>query len=149
MRKQPGASMKLHGFVVACAVAVAAAFIPCASRAAADNAPRPGIDWPQFRGVSATGISEGAPAPTEWNVAANKNVLWKTEIPGLGLSSPVVWGDQLFVTSAISGRKDAGLRAGLYGDIESVNDDTPHEWRIYALDKKSGAVAWQRTVHTG
>ena len=77
------------------------------------------------------------------------NVIWKTPIPGLGLSSPVVWGDQLFVTTAISGRKDATLKPGLYGDIDSGTDDTSHEWRVYALDKKTGAILWQRTRHTG
>jgi outer membrane protein assembly factor BamB len=114
-----------------------------------DKAPRPGIDWPQFRGISAMGISEGAPVPSMWNVAEGKNVLWKTPVPGLGLSSPVVWGDQLFVSTAISGRTDAKLRPGLYGDIESVQDDTPHEWRVYCLNKKTGAIVWQRTAHTG
>jgi outer membrane protein assembly factor BamB len=113
------------------------------------SAPRPGIDWPQFRGISAAGISEGKPTPTEWNVPNGKNVVWKTAIPGLGLSSPVVWGDQLFVSTAISGKKDATLRPGLYGDIESVQDDTPHEWRVYCLNKKTSAIVWQRTAHTG
>ena len=118
-------------------------------RTLAGNAPRPGVDWPQFRGISATGISEGTPTPSTWNVAAGTNVLWKTAIPGLGLSSPVVWGDQLFVSTAISGDKDASVRPGLYGDIKSVTDDTPHEWRVYALNKKTGAIVWQQTAHTG
>lgn len=117
--------------------------------ALADNAPRPGIDWPQFRGISAAGISEGTPVPSVWNVADGKNVVWKTPVPGLGLSSPVVWGDQLCVSTAISGKADASLRPGLYGDIQSVEDDTPHEWRVYCLNKKTGAIAWQRTAHTG
>ena len=94
------------------------------ARTIADTAPRPGVDWPQFRGISATGISEGTPTPSAWNVAAGTNVLWKTAIPGLGLSSPVVWGDQLFVSTAISGDKGAGVQPGLYGDIASVTDDT-------------------------
>jgi outer membrane protein assembly factor BamB len=115
----------------------------------ADDGPRPGIDWPQFRGISATGISESQDTPSTWNVPKGTNVIWKTAIPGLGLSSPVVWGDRLFLTTAISGRKDATLKPGLYGDIDSVPDDTPHEWRVYALDKKTGAILWQRTAHTG
>jgi outer membrane protein assembly factor BamB len=113
------------------------------------TAPRAGIDWPQFRGISAAGVSEGAETPSTWNVADGKNVQWKTDIPGLGLSSPVVWGDLLFVSTAISGKRDATLRPGLYGDIESVPDDTSHEWRVYALNKKTGVVVWQRTAHTG
>jgi outer membrane protein assembly factor BamB len=140
--------MRLQTLTLTCALALGAA-LNSSSRALADNAPRPGIDWPQFRGISATGIAEGAPAPTVWNVADGKNVVWKTPIPGLGLSSPVVWGDQLFVSTAISGKADASLRPGLYGDIQSVQDDTPHEWRVYCLNKKTGAIVWQRTAHTG
>ncbi len=139
--------MRIHALTLAGALALGAALSSSAPRAA--NAPRPGVDWPQFRGISATGISEGVPTPSTWNVAAGTNVLWKTAIPGLGLSSPVVWGDQLFVSTAISGDKGAGVKPGLYGDIKSVTDDTPHEWRVYALNKKTGAILWQQTAHTG
>jgi len=114
-----------------------------------DNAGRAGVDWPQFRGIGATGVSEGRPIPAVWNVPAGTNVLWKTAIPGLGLSSPVVWGDVLCVSTAISGKPDATLRPGLYGDIQSVPDDTSHEWRVYCLDKKTGKIAWQQTANTG
>jgi outer membrane protein assembly factor BamB len=114
-----------------------------------DNAGRAGVDWPQFRGIGATGVSEGRPMPVVWNVAAGTNVLWKTAIPGLGLSSPVVWGDMLCVTTAISGKADATLRPGLYGDIQSIPDDTSHEWRVYCVDKKTGRIAWQQTANIG
>src|SRR5580658_3959627 len=57
-------------------------------------------NWPQFRGPSASGLGAGVP-PTEWNVESGKNIRWKTVIPGLGHSSPVVWGDRIFVTSAV------------------------------------------------
>jgi outer membrane protein assembly factor BamB len=132
---------------IACALTIGAALVAVGLRAAA--APRPGIDWPQFRGISASGISEGQATPTTWSVPANKNVVWKTAVPGLGLSSPVVWGNQLFVSTAISGKKDAGVKAGLYGDIDSVADDTAHEWRIYSLDKKTGRILWEQTAHSG
>jgi len=117
--------------------------------AAAPPAPKPGVDWPQFRGISATGIAEGFSLPTTWNPATGENVAWKTAIPGLGLSSPVVWGDDVFVSTAISGKADASLRVGYYGDILSVPDDTEHEWRLYALNKKTGAVKWQQSVYKG
>jgi outer membrane protein assembly factor BamB len=141
--------MRFQAVTLTCALVLVASLSSSSGRALADNAPRPGIDWPQFRGISAMGISEGTPVPSVWNVADGKNVLWKTAVPGLGLSSPVVWGDQLFVSTAISGKTDAKLRPGLYGDIESVPDDTPHEWRVYCLNKKTGAIVWQRTAHTG
>jgi outer membrane protein assembly factor BamB len=116
---------------------------------AAGTAPRPGVDWPQFRGISASGIAEGHPTPTTWDVAAGRGVVWKTPVPGLGLSSPIVWGDLVCLTTSLSGKKDADLKVGLYGDIEPVQDDSMHEWRVYCLDKKSGAVKWQQTVHKG
>jgi outer membrane protein assembly factor BamB len=110
--------------------------------------PRPGIDWPQFRGIRATGIDDRHPAPIAWDVAKKQAIRWTTAIPGLGHSSPVIWGDTLFVSTSISGQKDAGIKTGVYGDIDPVKDDTPHEWRLYALDKKTGAIRWQQSVLT-
>jgi outer membrane protein assembly factor BamB len=124
--------------------AIAAAMLPAAYSAA--TSPKPGVDWPQFRGIGAAGVAEGFPVPTSWDVAAGKGVAWKTAIPGLGLSSPVVWGHLVCVSTSISGQKDAGLRVGLYGDIKPVQDDTEHEWRVYCLDKKTGKVQWQQSV---
>jgi outer membrane protein assembly factor BamB len=111
--------------------------------------PRPGIDWPQFRGIRAGGIDDSRPAPVSWDVTRKDAVLWRTPVPGLGHSSPIVWGDGLYLATAISARKDADLKIGLYGDIAPVADDTPHEWKLYSLDKKTGAVRWEQTVHTG
>jgi outer membrane protein assembly factor BamB len=128
-------------FTLACVVATS--YVGGASTA------KPGADWPQFRGIAAQGISEGFKTPSVWNVAENRNVRWKAELPGLGLSSPVIWGDLLCVTTAISGRKDAGIKAGYYGNIDPVTDDTSHEWRVLCLDKKTGARVWQQTAHTG
>jgi outer membrane protein assembly factor BamB len=112
-------------------------------------APRPGVDWPQFRGIAAQGIAEGFATPAQWNLAQHKNVLWRTRVPGLGLSSPVIWGNLLCVTSALGGQKDTGIKAGLYGNIEPVHDDTPHEWRVMCFDKKTGAIVWQQTSYRG
>lgn len=134
-----------------CTFVAATAMLAVSDRAlvSAANAPRAGVDWPQFRGIAASGVSENGPTPTTWNVAQGTNIVWKTEIPGLGLSSPVVWGDSVCLSSAISGKKDAKLKPGLYGDIDSVPDDTSHEWRIYCLNKKTGVMLWQQTATTG
>ena len=105
-------------------------------------------NWPSFRGPGAMGIAEGYPTSTTWNAEESKNVRWKTPIPGLGHSSPIVWGDRIFVTSAISGKVKDELKIGLYGDIDSVNDDTVHLWKIYCLDKKSGNILWEKTAST-
>ena len=90
--------------------------------------------------------ADGFALPASWDVAKSQGVAWKTAIPGLGLSSPIVWGDLTCVSTSISGQKDAGLKVGLYGDVRPVLDDTEHEWRVYCLDKKTGAVRWQQTV---
>jgi outer membrane protein assembly factor BamB len=60
-------------------------------------------DWPQFRGPNGTGLSEEKQLPTEWS--ATKNVLWKSKLPGYGWSSPIVWGDKVFVTTAVSDKQ--------------------------------------------
>jgi outer membrane protein assembly factor BamB len=112
----------------------------------AANDARPGVDWPQFRGIRANGVGEGFPLPASWDVAKKERIAWKTPIPGLGLSSPVVWGDLVCLSTAISGAKEAGLKVGLYGDVKPVTDDTEHEWRVACLDKKTGAVKWQQSV---
>lgn len=126
-------------------LAAAAALVISTGGSAATN-PRPGVDWPQFRGISAHGVAEGFSLPAQWDIAQGTNVLWKAQIPGLGLSSPVVWGDTIFISTSISGKKDAGLKVGLYGNVEPVQDDTEHEWRVYALNKKTGKTAWQQSV---
>jgi outer membrane protein assembly factor BamB len=111
--------------------------------------PRPGIDWPAFRGIQAAGVADGHPTLTTWDVPKNQGVRWKTPIEGLGHSSPVIWGDRLCITTAISGRADAGIRTGLYGDIASVQDDTPHTWKLLCLNKKTGEPIFSRTMASG
>lgn len=104
--------------------------------------------WPSFRGMRAQGISP-APAPTEWDVETGRNVLWRAPIPGLGHSSPVIWGDRIYVTTAVSGKDNPELRVGLYGDIGSADDASVHQWKVYCLDRRTGRVRWERTAHTG
>jgi len=114
---------------------------------AADD-PRPGVDWPQFRGIRARGVAEGFPAPVRWNVETGENVKWKTAIPGLGHSSPIVWRDLVCVTTAISG-KDDPVGAGIYVGIGSVADATAQRWEVHCLDKRTGATRWNALAHRG
>lgn len=112
---------------------------------AAENA-----QWPSYRGSFASGISTSGDGPLKWDLATNSNVLWSSEIPGLGLSSPVIWDDHIFLTTAVAqeGGK-AELKVGLYGDIESSGDDGPQSWQVICLDKASGNIRWTREVHQG
>ncbi len=106
-------------------------------------------NWPQFRGPGASGVTDGAGLPTMWNVEKSENILWKTPIPGLAVSSPIVWGDRVFVTTAVSSDPSAKHRHGLYGDVTPSTDVSDHTWRVYCLDRKSGKIIWERTAHQG
>ena len=109
----------------------------------------PARPWPQFRGPRASGIGDGQGAPAAWNVETGEGVRFKTPVPGIGLSSPIVWGDRIFLTTAVSGKGDTTFRTGLYGDGTSVDDTSEHSFRLYALDTATGRVVWEREVHRG
>jgi outer membrane protein assembly factor BamB len=105
--------------------------------------------WPSFRGPHASGIAEGQNLPDQWNGKTGENILWRTRIPGLAHSSPVVWGNRIFVTSAVSSDPKASFRPGLYGDGDASTDRSKHRWMIYALDKQSGKILWERAAYEG
>lgn len=107
------------------------------------------IHWPQFRGAHASGIAQGAATPLTWDVPTMRNIKWKTRIEGLGHSSPIIWGDRVFVTSCVSGKSDPLLRVGLYGNIAPVEDNTEHRWLVFGLDKKTGKILWKHEAHRG
>lgn len=111
--------------------------------------PRPGVDWPQFRGIGASGISEGTPLPITWDVPRGENLRWKTPIPGMSHASPIVWGDRVFVVTAVSGQDNPSLKVGLYGNVDSVDDSTVHRWFMYGLDKNTGKILWEQLLHEG
>jgi len=121
--------------------------VPAGARApiARPTGPR---NWPSFRGNGTAGNGDGQRAVTDWDVATGKNIKWKTPIPGIANSSPIVWGNRVFATTAIS-KTDNSFRTGLYGDVKPVDDLSPHEWKIYSLDKASGKIVWERTVVSG
>ena len=106
-------------------------------------------NWPSFRGPNASGIAEGYPLPSAWDVATSRNILWKIPIPGLGHSSPIVWGNSIFLSTATNGVEKSQIKIGLYGDIASVQDGTSHRWIVYCLDKLSGRIIWGKEVHSG
>jgi outer membrane protein assembly factor BamB len=120
--------------------------------AAAPAGPSPAIaspDWPSFRGPRASGVADGQNLPDRWDGDSGLNIAWKRRIPGLAHSSPVIRGDRLYLTSAVSSRPDATFRHGLYGDGDASEDRTVHRFMVYALDKKSGDIIWERAAHEG
>ncbi len=118
------------------------------ARAPARPSPNTG-SWPSFRGPLASGIAEHQNLPDRWDGKTGENILWRTPIPGLAHSSPIVWGNRIFVTTAVSSDPKATFRPGLYGDGDASKDRSLHRWMIYALDKRTGKVLWERIAHQG
>jgi outer membrane protein assembly factor BamB len=105
-------------------------------------------NWPSFRGPNVSGISGAPPLPVTWDGEKSINIFWKTPLPGLGHSSPIVWGNRIFITSATSSAarsthnpKDAG--------IQPADDQSSHHWQVHSLDKQTGKLLWSRTAHQG
>jgi outer membrane protein assembly factor BamB len=113
--------------------------------------------WPSFRGRSASGISDdaGGPPPVRWDVTRSENVAWKVPIRGLGHSSPIVWGDRIFVTTAVSStgmrvfRPEPLSRDGEVTNVDSAGDEPSQLWMLVALDRRTGKVLWEQTAHQG
>jgi len=105
-------------------------------------------NWPQFRGAGARGITTNSRVPEQWS--ASENVGWKAEIPGRGWSAPIVWGDRVFLTTAIKPGPSELPKKGLYLGGEQPNAPRlEHEWKVVCLDLASGTVRWERVVHRG
>ncbi len=104
------------------------------------------LAWPSFRGPDGSGVADGQHPPLTWDVKSGANVQWQTPIPGLGHSCPIVWGDRVFLTTAVSGDPNPKVRTGNYGDVDSVNDTTKHSFQVLCLDRATGKVLWTRTA---
>jgi outer membrane protein assembly factor BamB len=103
-------------------------------------------NWPQFRGGHSDGLGEGATLPESWS--PTENVVWKTDLPGWGWSSPVIWGDRIFVTAAVSENPRQKLVIGGYPGGRVQPTDV-HRWMIYCLDFDTGKILWEREAHKG
>ena len=109
----------------------------------------PDRQWNMYRGNYASGVLDEANLPEKFDGETGENIAWKTEIPGMGHSCPVVWGDKVFVTTAVSELEEGDIKTGIFGSIGSVQDSSIHEWRIYCIDKKTGKVEWEHTSCKG
>ena len=131
---------KPHSLLVAFGFTVATA-------GALDQAVNPLAQWGQWRGPLATGAAPKADPPVEWS--ETKNIRWKTKLPGLGHSSPVVWGNLVFVTTAeMTGAKKPFTGVTPDGAHNNMNPLFDHQFAVMAIDRQTGAVAWRRTVAT-
>ena len=107
-------------------------------------------NWPQFRGHAGSGIGSGDP-PTEWNVDTGQNVEWKTAIPGLGHSCPIVWSNRVFLTTAVNSDTDKpSVETGWVGGAgESANDTGEWTWQLLCLQLDTGKLIWTQSAHSG
>jgi outer membrane protein assembly factor BamB len=132
--------------------------------------PKPDETWPGFRGPGMSGVATSRGIPDRWS--KTENVRWKVAIPGQGWSSPIVWGDTVFITSGISSKPFKQPSPGLYGNdyiaelekqglsdeeimrrVRARDNETPDEsdairYMVYALDAKTGRVKWEREAIT-
>jgi outer membrane protein assembly factor BamB len=106
-------------------------------------------NWPSFRGDRASGVREGFAVASKWDVPKGENILWKTPVKGLGYSCPVIWGDRVFITTAVSKKSKPRVKVGLYGNVESVNESFKHTWKVLCFDRKSGKEIWAQDATTG
>jgi outer membrane protein assembly factor BamB len=122
--------------------------LPCLFAAPTDgDSPRvdPLHAWGQWRGPLGTGFAPNAQPPVEWSEI--KNICWKTELPGKGHSTPIVWGDRIFMTTAIpfgEPVKPRFVRPGAHDNFDSTKN---HEFVALAVDRKTGKILWQMTLH--
>ncbi len=128
-------------------VTILAVFWPLAGLAQLDNGgSNPSQNWPQWRGPLATGVAPNANPPLEWS--EEKNIRWKTQLPGSGISTPIVWNDHIFITTAVP-----------YGDAVEPNstsapgahDNLPiasrYKFVVLAVNRRDGKIIWESTVH--
>jgi outer membrane protein assembly factor BamB len=104
-------------------------------------------NWPQFRGPNAGVVKDGV-LPTTWSTT--ENVAWVIDIPGRAWSSPIIWGDKIFITSAVNQAETEMPKKGLYlgGNRDKPSDKT-HRWMVYCIDFNSDKILWEKIAHQG
>jgi outer membrane protein assembly factor BamB len=105
-------------------------------------------NWPQFRGPAAAGVSANPDLPEKWS--ATDNVAWKTDVPGRSWSSPIVWGNRVFLTAVVNLGTSEPPKKGLYlGGERPAPTNSEHHWKVLSLDLATGKITWDLTVHKG
>ena len=105
--------------------------------------------WPSYRGFFASGYLDNAFLPDSFNIESSYHVKWNIEIPGLGLSCPVIWNNRVFITTAISEEDKEGYLPGMYGNIAPVKDSSEHVWKVFCIDRNSGKLLWEQEATRG
>lgn len=105
-------------------------------------------NWPSFRGPNGSGLGDGEP-PTSWNLKAGSNVTWAATIEGLANSSPIIWEDRVFLTTAVSESANPKFETDPTWGYGIVDGDEPWTWKVICLEKQSGKRLWDKTAHRG
>jgi outer membrane protein assembly factor BamB len=141
-------------FIAGLQCALAIGLLVVTSSGFPKEGPDKNTNWPQFRGPGGQGISAEKNFPIEWS--ETKNVAWKTAIPGVGRSSPVVWENRVFLTTDIPGDVIPGAKAVEHSDggrpfrhPDSVGADRKHTFKVIALDRDTGKIVWEQTAYEG
>lgn len=100
--------------------------------------------WPSFRGRAASGVLD-SPVATQWDVASGAGIRWRVTIPGLSHASPIAWNDRVYVVSAVRLEGASALDRQAQG-VVFAQDTVRHAWRLYALDRATGRIVWERTA---
>ncbi len=106
-------------------------------------------NWPQFRGPGSAGVSRESGLPDRWS--RTKNIVWRTELPGLGWSSPIVWEDRIFITTVISERQEEETPIGIQPNIGDRGKPSKNRrrWVVFCFSLEKGDLIWEREVHAG
>ncbi len=107
-----------------------------------------GENWPQFRGADSQGFSTNSDLPEHWS--DSENVAWKVDVAGRGWSSPITWGDKIFLTTVVNLGEDVTPKKGLYfGGERAKPPESEHQWKVICLDLKTGKILWEQLAHQG
>jgi outer membrane protein assembly factor BamB len=118
-----------------------ATFVAAAASHAEDN-------WPQFRGADSLGFAPAANLPDHWS--ATETVAWKAEVAGRGWSSPIVWSNNIFLTTVVNTGEPEAPKKGLYfGGNREKPPESKHQWKVLCLDLHTGKVVWEQLAHQG
>lgn len=131
--------MRIQFKTILCGCAVFLCVVSCSSADADDG------NWPQFRGPGSAGTVDRGGLPETWDREAN--VIWKRDIPGRSWSSPIVWGNRVFLTTVVSEGGQEKVKKGLYFGGERKRSKDVHRWLVYCLDRDTGKVVWNRAAH--
>src|SRR5687767_13979556 len=125
---------------------IAVAILGCIVLGAAEKTtPDISGNWPQWRGPLASGVSPDANPPVEWS--EERNVRWKLPVPGKGRSTPIVWGDRVFLSAAVPfGKAVAPVYDNAPGTHDNLGVTQHHRFVLMAVSRLDGKIAWSRTV---